>query len=97
MTYIVSYYFSAFATYGCWKGVKAAAGGLTVPDSQDSGVVDNDPYLTVMKKVRFRGWYEIVEGDASTASGLAECQAREDEPWLYRPSTSETAAARYQE
>ena len=49
--YITFSYFSPFAHYGCWKKVKAAAGVLTVRDRQDSGVVDNDGYLTLKKKV----------------------------------------------
>ena len=97
MTYIVSCYFSAFAAYGCCKWVKAAAGVLTVPDSQDSNVVVNDGYLTQKKNVRFRGWTEFVDGDDSTASGLVECEPWQDENGLYRPSASDTAGARYQE
>ena len=69
MPYFVSSYFCPFAPY-CWsKDVKAWAGVLTVPDGQDSGVVDNDRFLTLKKNVRFRGWTEIAECDASTASG----------------------------
>ena len=97
MNYVVGFYFSAFAPYGCWKEVKAAAGILTVPDGEDSGVVDNDGLLTLKKKVRCRGWTEIVEGHASTARGLVDCEPCVDENWLYRQSASETAGARYQE
>ena len=97
MTNVVSSYISPFAPHGCWKEVKAAAGVLTFPNGQDSGVVDNNRYLTLKKQVRFRGWTEIVEGDASTASGLVECVPWEDENCLSRPSVRETAGARYQE
>ena len=76
MTYYVSSYFSPFAPCGWSKNAKALAGVLTVPDGQDSGVVDNNGFLTLKKGVRFRGWTEIAEWDASTASGLVEC-----EPW----------------
>ena len=79
MTYVVSSYFAPFAPYGCWIEVKAAAGVLTVPDSQDSGMFDNNRFLTLKKEVRFRGWTEIVEGDASTASSLVECEPWQDE------------------
>ena len=68
---------------------------LTVPDRQDSGMVDNNRFLTRKKGVRFRGWTEIAECDASTASGLVECEPREDKNCLYRPSVGETAGARY--
>ena len=97
MTNVVSSYILPFAAYGCGKEVKAVAGVLTVPDGQDSAVVDNNRYLTLKKDVRFRGWTKIVEGDASSASGLVQCEAWEDEHWLCRPSASETAGARYQE
>ena len=97
MTYVVFAYTSPFAPYSCLKQLKAAAVLLTVPDRQDSGLVDNDRNLTLMQKVRFRGWTEIVEDDASTASSLVECEPWEDENWLYRPSVSDTAGAHYQE
>ena len=58
MTYYVSSYFSPFASYGWSKDAKALAGVLTVPDGQDSGVVDNG-FLTLKKEVRFRGLTEI--------------------------------------
>ena len=74
MTYYVSSYFSSFATYGWSKDAKALAGVLTVPDGQDSAVVDNNGFLTLKKEVRFREWTEIAECDASTASGLGECE-----------------------
>ena len=74
MTDVVSWYFSPFAPYGCCKEVKAAAVVLTFPEAQDSGEVDDDGFLNVKKKVRFRGWTEIVEGDASTACGLVQCE-----------------------
>ena len=44
-------YVSTFAPYGYWKVVKAAAGVLTVPDGQDSGMVDNNGFLTLKKEV----------------------------------------------
>ena len=59
--------------------MKAAAGVLTVTHSQDSGLVYNDGYLSGKKDVRFRGWTEIVERDASTARGLVECELSQDE------------------
>ena len=74
MTYYVASYFSPFAPYGWSKDAKALAGVLMVPDGQDSGVVDNNGFLTLKKEVRFRGWTEIAECDASTASGLVECE-----------------------
>ena len=79
MTYYVSSYFSPFATYTCSKDATALAGVLTVTDGQDSGVEDNNGFLTLKKVVRFRGWTEIAECDASTASGLVECEPCEDE------------------
>ena len=97
MTYYVSSYVSPFAPYGCSKDAKALAGVSTVPDGQDSGVVDNDGFLTLKKKVRFRGWTEIAECDASTASGVVECEPWEDENWLYRPSVGETEGTRYKQ
>ena len=93
MTYVVSSYFSTFAPYGCWKEVKATAGVLMVPDGQDSGVVDNDGFLSLKKQVRFWECTEMVEGDASKASGLVECKPREEETWLYRPTSRGTAGA----
>ena len=77
--------------------VKAAAVVLTVPDDQHSSVVDNDGCLCLKKKVRFEEWTEIVQRNASMASGLVECERWEDENWLYRPSASETAGACYPE
>ena len=74
MTYFGSSYCAPFAPYGCWKQAKALGGVLTVPDWQDSGVVYNNGFLTLQKEVRFRGWTEIAQWDASTASGLLECQ-----------------------
>ena len=97
MTYGVASYFWPFAPCRCWKERKAAGGVFTVPNGQDSGVVDNDRYLTLKKTVRFRGWTEIVEGDCRTASSLVECVPWEDENCLYRPSASKTAGACYQE
>ena len=97
MTYYVSAYFSPFATYGWSKDAKALAGVLTVPDGQDSGVVDNSGFLTLKKGVPFRGCTELAACDASTASGLVECEPCEDENWLYRPSVGETAGPRYKE
>ena len=79
MTYYVSSYFSSFAPYACSQDVKALAGVLTGPDGQDSGVVDNNGFLTLKKEVRFREWTEIAECDTSTASGLVECEPCEDE------------------
>ena len=79
MTYYVYSYYSAFAAYSCSKDAKALAVVLTVPDGQDSGMVDNNGFLTLTKEVRFRGWTEIAECDASTASGLVECEPCEDE------------------
>ena len=58
---------------------------------------DNKWYLTRKKKVRFRGWTEIVEGDTSTASGLVEYESWQDTNSLYRPGASETAGASYQQ
>ena len=52
--------------------MKAAAGVLTVPDGQGSGLLDNDWYLTLKQKVLFRGLIELVESDASPASCLVE-------------------------
>ena len=97
MTYYMSSYFSPFGAYGCSKDAKALAGVLTVPDGQDSGVVDNNGFLTLKKEVRFRGRTEIAECDASTASGLVECEPWEVEHWLYRPSVGETAGTRYKQ
>ena len=97
MTYYVSSYFSPFASYAWSQDAKALAGVLTVPDGNDSGVVDNNGFLTLKKEVRFRGWTEIAECNAGTASGLVECEPWEDEYWLYRPSVGETAGARYKE
>ena len=97
MTDYVSAYFSPFAGHGWSKDAKGLAGVLTVPDGQDSGVVDNSGFLTLKKGVRFRAWAKIPECDASTASGLVECDPCEDENWLYRPSVGETAGPRYKE
>ena len=74
MTYYVSSYFSPFAAYGCSEDAKALAGVLTVPDGQDSGVVDNNGFRTLKKEVRCWGWTEIAECDACTARGLVECE-----------------------
>ena len=74
MTYYVSSYFSPFAPYACSQDEKALSGVLTVPDGHDSGMVDNKGFLTLKKEVLFRGWTEIAECDASTASGLVECE-----------------------
>ena len=79
MTYYVCSYFSAFAPHACRQDAKALAVVLTVPNGHDSGVVDNNGFLTLKKEVRFRGWTEIAECDASTASGLVECEPCEDE------------------
>ena len=95
MTYYVSSYFSPFATYGWSKDANALAGVVTVPDGQDSVVVDNNGFLTLKKELRFRGCTEIAECDASTASGLVQCEPCGDENWLYRPSVGETAGTRY--
>ena len=97
MTYYVFSYFSPFAPYACSKVAKALAGVLTVPDGQDSGVVDHNGFLTLNKEVRLQGWTEIAECDASTASGLVECQPWENANWLYRPSVGETAGTRYKQ
>ena len=97
MTYHVSSYIYPFAPYACSQDAKALAGVLTVPDGHDSGVVDNNGFLTLKKAVRFRGWTEIAECDASTASGLVECEPCEVENWLYRPSVGETAGTRYKQ
>ena len=97
MTYVVSSYFSSFALYGCWKEVKTLAVVWMVPDGQQSGVVDSDMDLPLKRKVRFPGWTEIVEADASTACGRVECLSFKNEHGLYWPSTSETAGARYQQ
>ena len=75
----------------------AWAGVLTVYDAQESGVVNNDGFLTQQKQVRFRGWTGIAECDPSTASDLVECESWEDENWLCRPSIGETAGVRYKE
>ena len=97
MPYYVYYYFSPFAPYVCSTAATGLAGVLTVPDGQDSGVVDHSGFLTLKKGVRFRGWTEIAECDASTASGLVECEPWEDENWLYRPRVGKTADAHYKE
>ena len=97
MTYYVSSYCSPFAPYGCSNDAKALAGVMTVPNCQDSGVVDNNGFLTLKKQVRFRRWIEIAECDASTASGLVECEPSQDENWLYRPSVGETAGTCYKQ
>ena len=97
MTYYVSSYFSTFAPYGWSKDAKALAVVLTVPDRQDCGMVDNNGFLTRKKCVRFRGWTEIAECNASTASVLVECEPCEDKNCFYRPSVGETAGARYKE
>ena len=97
MTCSVYSYFSTFAPYGWRKDAKALAVALTVPDCQDSGVVDNNGFLTMKKEVRFRGWTEIAECHASTASGLVECEPTEDEHWMYRLSVGETAGTRYKQ
>ena len=97
MTYYVSSYCSPFAPYGCSKDAKALAGVLTVPDGQDSGVVNNNGFFTRKKEVRFLGLTEIAECDPSTASGLVECEPLENENWLYRPSVGETPGTRYKQ
>ena len=97
MTYYVSSDFSPFATHACSQDVKALAGVLTVPDGHDTGMVDNNGFFTLKKEVRFRGWTEIAECDASTASGLVEFEPWEDENWLYRPSVGETAGTCYKQ
>ena len=97
MTYYVSSYFSPFAPYACSQDAKASSEVLTVPDGLDSGMVDNKGFLTLKKDVRFRAWTEIAESDASTASGLVECEPCEDENWLYRPCVGETAGPCYKE
>ena len=97
MSYVVSSDFSPFATCGCWKEGKTAAGDLMVPNSHDSVVVDNDGYFTLKRKVRFRGWTEIVERDTRTVTGLVESESCADENWVFRPRASETASARYQQ
>ena len=74
MTYYVSSYVSPFAPHGWSKDAKALAGVLTVPNGQDAGVVNINGFLTLKKEVQFRGWTEIAECDASTASGLVECE-----------------------
>ena len=38
-----------------------------------------------------------MECDARTAGDLVLCEPREDENWFYRPRSSETAGAHYQE
>ena len=60
-------------------------------------MVGSDRLCTPKKKVRFRGWTEILVGDASTASGLVECEPWQDEHWLYRSRARKIASARYQE
>ena len=70
MTYVFCSYLSSFPTHGWSKDAKGLALVLMVPDYQDWGVVDNDGFLMQKKQVRFREWTEIVECDASTASGL---------------------------
>ena len=75
MTDLGGSYISPFAAYGCWKVMKDAARVLTVPNSQDSAVLDNDAYLTLKQKVWFRRWTAIAEGDARTPSGLVECES----------------------
>ena len=68
---------------------------LTVPDGQDSDMVDNNGFLSEQQGVRFRGCTEIAECDASTASGLVQYEPLEDKNWLYRPIVGETAGAPY--
>ena len=97
MTYVVYSYFYPVATYGWSQDPKAWAGVLTVPDCIDSGVLDNNGFLTRKREVRFQGWTDIAVCDASTASGLVQFEPCEDDNWLYRPSLSETADARYKE
>ena len=77
--------------------MKAAAGVLTVPDGQDSDMVDNNGFLTLKKEVPFRVCTEVAEWDASTASGLLECESWENENFVYRPGVRKTAGARYKE
>ena len=96
MTCVVSSDLCTLAPSACTKEVKAAAVVLTVPDAQDSGEVDDNGFLTLKKRLRFRRSTEIVQGDASTASSLVECEPWDHKNWLYRPSASETAGARYQ-
>ena len=74
MTYVVYSYVSSLASYGWSKHAKSFAGILPVPDGQDSDVVHNNSFLTLTKEVRFRGWTGIADCDASTASGLVECE-----------------------
>ena len=97
MTYYVSSYFCSFAASACSKDAKALARVLTVPDGQDSGVLDNNGFHVLKKEVRFQGWTEIAECDASAASGLVESETWEDENCLYRPSVGETAGTRYKQ
>ena len=97
MSDYVSSYFSPFAPYACTQNAKASAEVLTVPDGQDSAVLDNNEFLTLKKEVQFRGRNEIAECDASIASGLVECEALEYENWLHRPSVGETAGAPYKQ
>ena len=97
MTYIVCCSFSPFAPYGCSKDVKAWAVVLTVPNCQDSAVLDNNGFLTRKKEGRFRGWTEIADCDASPESSLVGCEPSEDENCSYRPSIAETAGPRYKE
>ena len=97
MTYLIPCYFSSCAPCSGSKDAKPFARVLTVPDCQDSGMVDNDGFLTVKKEVRFRVWTEIAVCDASTVNGPGECEPCEDENWLCRAIVGETAGARYKE
>ena len=58
-------------------------------------MVDNYSLLTLKKEVPFRGWTEIAEYDASTASGLVESESCACEHRIYRPGVGETVGARY--
>ena len=97
MTYVVSSYFSPSTPCGSSTDAKALDGALTVPNCQDSGMKDKDGFLTLKEQVQFRGWTEIAECDACTATGLVESEPSEDQKWLYRPSVGETAGPHYTE
>ena len=77
--------------------MEGVGGVLTVPHGQDSGVWDQDVFLTLKKDVQFRGLTESVDWDSCTPSALLECESCKYGNCLHRPSASETAVAHDQE
>lgn len=57
-------------------------GVLTVPDGQDTGMVDNDRLITLEEQVRYQGRTEILASVHSTASGLVQGKSYEYEHGL---------------